>query len=244
MKKLIIITLTLLTAISCVQREYEPSFIRVKFGYSDYEEGKITRVTVDNTKEIKDMISKTIPSEFPLDLCYERTGMHFDTGIGEEISIPVGKYTIKGQNMVDRAIMLGDDSGISSTPTMNVLESMDINSSKSEYSLMAHFKCFAIVVSFKEVDRVCVEGKDIPFMRDGDYGIVYVDNMKSNFKIDVYPKDLTFNVAKSFTFSSKNINGLVFCQNGYYYLVHPNAVETSGLSFRLDYDEMNGVDVK
>ena len=237
MKKLIIIAMAILSAISCTEREDE--LVTVKFGYSNFERGKLTKVEQEPT--IDDLILSSLPTEFPLDLYDKMNNIHISAEIGKEVSIPVGEYTIRGRNEIAPSNSINV---ISEVPQMSIYETVKISKDINQYNLKAKFKCFAIVVDFNEISKVDVDGADIQFKRNGRYGIVYVNKFEKDFTVNVYPKDDMYNKKRSFFFSSKNVNGYVYCQEGYYYIIHPKIVDLFGTSFSIEYDSLKGKDLK
>ena len=141
MRKILTALLTLLT-VACAKTPQQ--FVTVSFDFT-IQSGQIP------TKSIPDAIAATIPASLDLVLT-SSDGKTYSTTTGQEISLPVGRYSVTGgYSPSEVQVVASGRSYTTHSPIIEVNDSVTIVEDVTSYQVAGEYKSFAVCVLPEEV---------------------------------------------------------------------------------------------
>ena len=223
------------------------SLTPVNFKCTYVEEGTMAR----GISDIDAILSESQPGDFPLILKSERTGTRYNSTITGTILLPVGNYTITGENKPQKVEMIaGTSSYFTQVPKVSVKDDIEVVPEVSTYNLNAAILSFGVAVDFGEIERATFFNNNgdelaVPFIREGETGLAYAygDFRQRPLRLRVYPLDKENNEPMDFNLYSSATTDGVQVQGGRYYILHPHAVETGNSGFGINLPDWTGEDL-
>ena len=152
-----------------------------------------------------------------------------ETGTYHEI--PSGTYTVSGTYVGEQygGILSANSGAISTSPAVQINQTLEITDDETNYSLSGSYFCFALVWDDALVDRI--EFRDaygktyqMPCLEKNDTRLVFVQGyLDTNYlSLTIYPKDTATYAETEYTIATKGGSGLKKAEWGKWYIIAPS----------------------
>ena len=244
MKHLLILA-SALVAVACSVREggvRNDESVSVRFYVSGVRSGElVTKGSVEDSA-VEAALAATGAQGMPeLSLQSLEVGSRrYTVAVGEQVSIPVGSYSVSGRYVPGQVLATVHDNGVYREPEYVVSAEVEIRDGVTSYEVPASYDCWALVVDRSEVSSV--KWKEA-FLQDwrtlsvpeaaGGLGVLYVSTAVSwDVAAPTYwrfePVDDVNNEAREWTIVSRNNNnGHMVAKAGRWYLFGTRELERS-----------------
>ena len=232
MKKFILLSILILAG--CTANINLENEVTASFGLSLYDTGRFP------TKGIASEISSALPESVNLTLTNTQTNAAYNVATGEEITLPVGTYSVAGTyNPTLVQGIVGTTRFTSTTPKIVVSDEITIVPGTTQYSVSATYGSFAIGVIPSEVSAWTGRFKgniaNVEYIDGGDVWWTFVTgnlDPTNYFFTTITP---TAGSAQSFSFhTSGEMDGGVLAEYGKWYIMHPAGVSAQSGNFSLN----------
>lgn len=226
MKKFLILAAFVL-AVACSREE---QFATLSFGLRGVEEHSITKSYVE---DVRTLIAANTPTTVTLTLTRVKTGKNYSVATGENITLPVGEYTVKG-SITPTSVTGFPRQGMwaANTASISINETVEVVSGTDTYALTPTFTCFAVAA--------LEDCASYTYAHSNASGSVTGSGIKLRFFGWDNDYELAF-TAKPVSYDTSEDTRFVFggtgvkATNGKFYVLHPEAVTTEegGFTFNI-----------
>lgn len=225
MKKILLFLL--LAAVACTKPATQ--LVSVRFDYTT-ESGQFP------TKSIADEIMATLPASLDLVLT-DAYGKTWNVTTGQEITIPVGTYSITGGYSPDAVQTIASGKYTTLSPIIEVNDSATIVEGTTEYQVTGSYKSFAVCVLPSEVTEwTAVFGggqQEVECDKTSDLWFIFVTGNLTGGSAFMTKITADTGVFKEYTlYTNPNDTNGIRAYYGKWYLLHPFTYQTGtfGLS--------------
>lgn len=244
--KIILLAVVMVMA-ACSKRDYVNDVVNVTIGYRIIDSFPMTKAVSD--ADISNYLLEVMPTNLEFTLT-DSKGNVYKVTQGEETALKCGTYTIKASTKPDNnAAILGSSAWFSTTPWIRVNTSIVIEPDKNTYVVDAEYNCFAIVVDLSEVSEATYlcshsESGTIPFQRKTNYAICFVVGSYGGYTLSITIVPISADRENTtVVFSETYGTDVVVSQKGYYYILHPNIKNASGLNVSYTWGNLTRVEI-
>ena len=192
------------------------------------------------TKGISEGIVAALPTEVELTLTHTDSGTQFNVVTGNEITLPVGPYSVEGvYNPTLLQGIVGTTRFTSRTPKIIVSDVINVAAGTSQYSVGATYGSFAVGVLTSEVSAWTGRFKnniaDVEH-NEGD-GVWWIFVTGTLDATNYFFTTITPAVGEQKSFSihtSGELEGGLLAEFGKWYILHPDASTTQSGTFDLN----------
>lgn len=228
MRKLVTLALLCLVA-ACAKEPAPEAAVKVVLEVANLRSGNI------GTKAgVPAILNVTAPSG-SISLHLQSTAVaarQYDVTTGQEVELPAGTYTVTGSYNPSYSCEVYRGRGYN-TPPYSVSQSITITEGVTNYSVDAIYDCFALVIDYTQAEKYKHLNKnaspvDVPFVDDGDYGVLYVKCTSSwtwndSYMLYVFPVNPAEQEQATYQLVTSGTQG-VKVENGKWYYFGPTPV--------------------
>ena len=234
-KRLLLAVAFAAVAASCTKTGGETDhLVAVRFEYTT-DSGRFP------TKGVADVILSTLPASLPLTLT-DGSGNTWDVYTGQEVTLPVGTYSVDGGYAPEAAQYIsGTTKYTSHSPTITIADEVEIVAGVSEYRVRATYGSAAVGVLPSEVSSWTATFKGgveaVNCIKTDDLWLVFLNGNLTgagSFYTTIATPRGTTKEYKIYT--NTGDTGGILAERGKWYILHPDAVTQSG-SLSLDLPE-------
>ena len=212
--------------------------VTVTFDYRLVEENSMYVTKAIANEEVVFDIQQCLPSSISLVL--QGTGTTKGTYTiksGEATQVPVGTYNVTGTSFgAQIGDLINTNCYFTDKPYITINTSVTIVEGTSQYSVVARFNSFCIVVDFDEITKATYKNisaatKEITFNRYDNVGLIFCQGTYTDvpLKITLTPSDATRYQETEFGFSTNSATQkYTYVEPGKFYKLHPATLGSYG----------------
>lgn len=226
-KRLLLAVAFAAIAASCTKTGGETErLVSVRFEYST-DSGRFP------TKGIADVILSTLPPALPLTLT-DGSGNTWDVYTGQEVTLPVGTYSVDGGHAPEAAQYIsGTNRYTSHSPAITVSDEVEIVEGVSEYRVRATYGSAAVGVLPSEVSSWTAVFKGaaeaVNCLKTDDLWLVFLNGNLTGASSFYTTIATPWGATKEYKlYTNSGDTGGILAESGKWYILHPDAVTQSG----------------